>query len=924
MDLLNTESEMGTMRVKLIPSAAPFLGVLAREIVAAHHADLPDLSRLLVVFPNRRSQVYFRRSLLEASGRPGLLPPELLTVEEFTATMAGELGLPPARLLTRLERNFLLKQAVDEVKVKFWDQLPFLKFIGIGDRLLNLFDELAQANLTLERVEAVARAGHYPEKYIEEELTIIRAVFGAYRRRLARDHHHDKLDQLAVLREQFSVRLLARWSRIVFAGLVAPTPLETELLTAILAGFPSELVLHADRDELAAADHPGHRAYLHRKLLAALGLDPAAVPTVAAKTPPAPTIRIREHETECQQLLWVRESLAGALSRHEAHRIAVVLPDPSLLPGVTETLRALGVPHNVSLGLPLTQSPLFSLLAALRKVAAGGGHYPDLIAAARHPLIKNAAVGETLLRGQVYRLEEYLVAERRNCLDLAAPPAGEFRELFELLREGVAAVTAAQPWPAWLAGVREFLTALLRRNRERFRAGLAGVEPLLRQLDELGQLRAQPPSGAGGLPALDLLLKVLEDGTFTLPGEPLQGVQVLGVLEARTLDFDCVIVPSLNEGTFPKRSAKDLFLNPQLRETLGLTTARERESHFYHYFAELTTGKREVALGCRVGKDRLRSRFLELLAARGAAIESRPARLARSAPVGPRTAARTPESHRLLLDRLADAGISPTDLKNYRQCPYRFYLHYLGGWREPAALVEEPTNREWGSAIHNALRDFYRTDYPAGFTAAQLDQAQAQLGERLKSALALILAVRPSPLADLDLDLYRRRLARFAELELERFAAGITLAPERLEEKLNHRIELDGAAIRLKGKVDRIDRHGEQLVVIDYKLSAPKRADYTPGPGLTEYQLPLYALLAAPDRPERIEALAYCHLGREVKWVTVAAGDEVADYLDSFRNETLLPALRELLDPAVAFTAAPSADHCRYCPFTALCGVNFE
>ena len=190
-------------KVTTIPIDQPFLRLLAQYVAETCKDSFPDLSNVLVVFPAQRNKLYFRRFLLESFGSTAMMPPTMMTVAELLDVSYEAAGGRTAMILNNIERNFLLKNVVDSLKVEFWKDLPFLWFIGIGDRLLDFFDELAKEQVTIKKIEEIALAGHYPERYITNELSIIKKIYHGYRKKLGEQGYHDAIDKHMFVYEHF-------------------------------------------------------------------------------------------------------------------------------------------------------------------------------------------------------------------------------------------------------------------------------------------------------------------------------------------------------------------------------------------------------------------------------------------------------------------------------------------------------------------------------------------------------------------------------------------------------------------------------------------------------------------------------------------------------------------------------------------------
>ncbi len=914
-------------QIKIIPIERPFLIDLAHYVIEKFKSDLPDLSQILVVLPNQRGKLYFRRHLIEASQRPALIPPSMRTIDELLDDIYEYRGGRRGTRLQGLERNFILKQVIDDLKVDFWHELPFLKFVGIGDRLLHFFNELAKERVTLEEVAARNETEHYPERFVANELEIYRKIHERYRRRLQELGVQDEIDRCDQLDTAFDPGCLATYKHVILAGLAATTRIENRVLGKILANAPAELVLHSGRgQDLAGEADLGNPYYPHQKIIQSLGVKAEGLETIRyGVTPPLPAIRIRGLPTESQQTIYLRSVLAEAGRRWEPHRIAVVLADESMAHTVTEVLDGLGLEYNLSLGYPFPRGLPYSLLRLLAASLASHHHYRDFFRLINHPFIKTGQgpLG-TPLRPLVYDLQTFMIDNRMNHFEPAAIPPGRFDPLLATLSRQIEAVEQYQPLPEYAAGLAEMINALLAGNDLMLDRHGPEISEFFEHLANLSRLRLPEGSPEPGRPTLEFILAALEHAVYRHQGDPMRGIQVIGYLEARNLDFDCLIIPHLNEGVFPARSDKDLFLNHGLRQRLGLPFGKERDNLSLYYFTELVSGKRELHLTYLAANDQdVRSRFLELIMEeRSLTADERPLVLTRTAvPSHQPAGIKDKAALDLLEDKIRRDGLSPTALKEYKICPYQFYLKYICGIREPETIIEEPDAAVWGKAIHLALERFYRDEYPHGFNERDLERAKLVLATGLETALRETLARRIRGAVYIELPIYQRRLERFLEQELERFKAGFRIDARKQEKWINYHITVAGRRIRLKGSIDRVDYLGEKQYIIDYKSGRkPRSREYLIGDDFREFQLPFYALCLTEGHYERIAGLAFYAIGSEIELLDIGSETDLATYLRDFEERMLKPTVAEILDPQRSFAASGDKAACRYCAFTPLCG----
>ena len=855
-----------------------------------------------------------------------IMPPVMKTLDEMIEYCYECSGGRRATLLQNIERNFLLKKTIDEFRVKFWKDMPFLKFIAVGRRLLNFFDELAKERVTFDRIEEEARLGHYPEKYVEDELPILKNIYDRYRAALKQTGYQDAIDLNRVVHEEFDPICLKEYDQILVAGLAATTVVETKLIKRILDELPSQLVLHScPVDELEHMSQPDRPFYVHNKLLRGLDVDLSNVTMLQGEMVAEPVMRVKEAKTEAEQTLYLHSAVKECVARKgKLHRIGIVLPDESTVYAVAESLRAAGIVYNLSAGLPLARSLLYSFLEQLHEVIQADYHFEELFTFIRHPLFKNAVIGGQPLRPLIYGLEDFMIQNRLNFFRRDALVESRFDPLVDLLQRGFSTVQAKTDFSQYLQGLVDYLNDLLGYNDQFLKTNTADIKEFFEQLHRLSKLRMMQEMSARSADALRLILWILQDHRYRVEGDPMRGIQVIGLLEARNLDFDYLILPSMNEGIFPRRSEKDMFINQKVRSKVGLPYAQERENLYYYYFTELTKGKKEVYISYVAEEERdVASRFISM---RTDATQKDDAvtKLARTAfELSKREVKKTPEMMKALYQYLQRDGLSPTALSDYRRCPYRYYLKYMVRVTEPKMIVEEPGAKEWGEVVHNAVRNFYRYHFPRGFNEREFDHAESVMQRELEKALTRnhSLAVEPKSSTYIDLSVFERRMRRFLETEVARFKEGYEIFKAVLERKAKHHLAVNGAQVRVYGYIDRIDLKEEMYYIIDYKTGKiPSRSAFEIGDDFTEFQLPLYALMFSKEHFEIIGGMMYYEIGRQSRTVNIVEGKDAAVYLKDFKNQILIPTLEHILDPAVPFYQTDNDDFCDHCIYQQVCG----
>ncbi len=368
-------------------------------------------------------------------------------------------------------------------------------------------------------------------------------------------------------------------------------------------------------------------------------------------------------------------------------------------------------------------------------------------------------------------------------------------------------------------------------------------------------------------------------------------ITVMGVLETRSVTYEGVIVVDFNEGTVPRKSEKDLFLNSSTRIKAGLPGAQDRESLQKLYYNNLFLRASQVAISYVSSADSVPSRFLTQLGIQSTTSyeESQWAGVL----------FKTHQRHDRQEPKIEHAydfrehNLSATGLKSFLSCKRRFYHRYIDGLGEHQIEQDLPQEHEIGTALHAALQEVYEK------------QSRFTDKEALKKAIAQALKKNS---ADTVLDRYLqkmwlRRLESFIDNEIERFKEAEVIACEKS-------LSAEVCGIRLQGNIDRIDRTLDGLEVLDYKSGLYPTYTARTVEKATDFQLEFYYLLAKNEG--EVKSCGYYDL---------KSGKIITEDLLESKLELLYGHLQELRETKVFdFEKTEDLKECTYCPYTELCG----
>jgi hypothetical protein len=469
-----------------------------------------------------------------------------------------------------------------------------------------------------------------------------------------------------------------------------------------------------------------------------------------------------------------------------------------------------------------------------------------------------------------------------------------------------------------------------------------------------------------------LLEKLIAGVSVPFSGEPLKGLQLMGVLETRALDFDNVIILSMNEGVFPAKPVQNTFVPMSLRDAFGMPTQKHRDSVFaYHFYRLIGRAKRLAMIydsrteGMQTGEE---SRYVKQL--RFLMGHSKLQTQTISEDIGivnPSGFAvrKTPEVMQQLSKCLGPDGtrnFSATVLKDYITCPLKFYLSFVRQLNEDDEVSEGVDAAHFGDILHQAICSLYEKSEGKRVEASMLDKYidknNTKVSEAINNAFDRVMKLKGRELEGYNL-LVSQILVNYAK-ETLRHDKGLCpfdyLAGER---KQNFVFKVsDNLAVRIKCIYDRLDRPVAgnpqgTIRIVDYKtgnsnhgskLNFPSVEDFFTdgGKGSKEaFQVMLYCLLLEHATSEDLQrfhltvapssVVPHLYFVRDfhqrTKTETVLAEgsgksakplEDFTPYRDEFKQR-LIQLFEEMYNPDIPFGQCKDTKPCTWCPFTNLC-----
>ncbi|WP_459210165.1 PD-(D/E)XK nuclease family protein [Aquimarina rhabdastrellae] len=333
-----------------------------------------------------------------------------------------------------------------------------------------------------------------------------------------------------------------------------------------------------------------------------------------------------------------------------------------------------------------------------------------------------------------------------------------------------------------------------------------------------------------------LYQEIITVDTLDFKGEPLRGLQLMGMLESRCLDFETVIITSVNEGILPAGKSANSFIPYDLKRTYKLPTYKEKDAIYTYHFYHLLQRAKQVYLlynteaeGVSAGE---KSRFLlQLEINKQAQHEISHKVVATPVPRIQKTSITIQKNDQVLekLRSLMSYGLSPSAITSYIRNPIEFYYRYILGIKESEVVEETIAANTMGTVIHNTLENFYKPFVGKNLELVDIKKMYKQIDKEVTQQFK-------EEYSSLDIkqgknlliyEVSKRYVYNFLKLEEDSLKQGKTLRIVAIESDLKAQIDIPELPfpVYIKGKVDRIDELDGQLRIIDYKTGKVMQGD---------------------------------------------------------------------------------------------------
>lgn len=847
----------------------PFLKIVAEDLYSRFGGNLDNIA---VVFPNKRAGLFFNEYLLECSSDKPIWSPSYITISELFLQNSDLVIGDSILLVNKLYKEYVRPKRDDESQEEYENSVEDIdSFYYWGEMLIRDFDDidknLADAKRLFANIKDLRAMGTGKDTLTEEQKEAIERFFKNFNPDSGsdvKDNFQSLWNRLYTIYGKFKESL--REINVAYEGMLYRDVIEKEEELAlkhkmyVFVGFNAlngaermlfskvkesgKALFYWDYDRHYTDDARHEAGHFMRRNLEQFpnAIEGGEFRNLAGKK----NVTIVSAGTDSIGARYVPEWLQSNLTENNVET-AIVLCDETQLDPVLHTIPAEANGKsldsmNVTMGYPLQHTPIYSLVRQLVELHTRGW-------SEKHNAFNLSYVSKLLkhpyvIQGCSEANELYTYLLKNNV----------FYPTEELLHKNSffeSIFTHSADNGQWIDRMADIIYTVA-RNRSKVAEEKDEIydmlfsEAIMKVYTQAQRLKALHSAGELNMKLKTLgrlFVRMLSSMSVPFHGEPVVGLQLMGLLETRNLDFRNIIVLSVNEGAVPKASSESSFIPYNLRRAFGLTLSEHRDSIYAYYFYRLLQRAENVTLvynSSTDGKYRGEcSRYiLQLLGSNLYDIK----KLSLSARQGNKEIAinsitKTPEMIRRLRERF-DTGfsskamdISPSAINRYLECNLRFFYYYILGLKPVEEVNTDLKPTDFGTIFHTAAEMLYDKLTGNGnriITRNMLEYYMKNdplllefVNKAFKKEFFKEGKVEYNGEQYINRGVLQRFLCHLVETDAEH-ADFLYIGSEK-SIRISHPLKCNGfeANLRIGGKIDRIDVKGDTVSIVDYKTGSP-------------------------------------------------------------------------------------------------------
>ncbi|MNK62980.1 PD-(D/E)XK nuclease superfamily protein [compost metagenome] len=813
------------------------------SVVIQDYAE--KLSEITIILPNKRAKVFLIEALKKETSKT-IISPEITSIEDFVQDVASIRSVDSIELLFEFYEVYL---SITEKK----HQQSFELFANWAKTLLQDFNEIDRYLLDpshvlsyLKDIEDIKKWGievdqktKLLENYIDFWKLLPLYYESLYNHLLFKSIGYQGL----VYRE--AVNNLNHFSNtignrtFIFAGFNALNAAEEKIVQHLIALDQAKIYWDADQ---AFLNDPYHDAglFLRRFKESWKHYKSHVFEWIVDDFSQSKNIKIIGTPKTIGQAKLAGSIIENLMDQNpdaSLDKVAVVLGEENLLVPVLYSLPSSVGALNITMGYSGKNNPSQIFVAKLFKMHTnalsrkGGSYvfyYKDVLDVLTHPLVEPYANAQRLVR--IIKENNYTFITHQKILELHAESSTFFNLLFEKWENGSIAVL--KNISALLIAIKDHFS----NDNEEEKIAKAFVYGVFKVINKLINYYSKHHH-IDNIDTLHSIYKQIIDlAEVSFEGEPLRGLQIMGVLESRVLDFETVIITSMNEGKFPAGKSQNSFIPYDVKRELGLPTFKEKDAIYTYHFYHLLQRAKNIYLIYNTENDGLdageRSRFITQLEVEKKTQHNITFDIYN--PELPNTAYEpisVPKSE-LVMDRLKEIavnGFSPSALTSYIRNPIEFYFQKILRIREVEEVEENIALNTLGTIIHETLKTLYEPFIGKFISENDLLNCFKLLDDEVLNQFKLVYKEGEIKKGRnlLAFEVAKRNVSNFLKMELESVKNNEAIQIIALEQTFEREFVHPKLPfpVLIKGNVDRIERRDGKIRIIDYKTGKVEKSN---------------------------------------------------------------------------------------------------
>ncbi|MEJ6792519.1 MAG: PD-(D/E)XK nuclease family protein [Lacinutrix sp.] len=790
-----------------------------------------DFSSLCFILPSKRAGVFLRQEL-SAVVKKTIFSPTIISIEEFVEELAQLKPISNTELLFEFYNTYL------ELTPKK-EQEPFETFSKWAQILLQDFNEIDRYLIDQENIfdylSAIKTLDHWS---LEDNKTSVVKNYLKFWEKLKLYYHHfsttliEKKTGYQGLIYREAVENIQNYcatntQKHIFLGFNALNSAEETIIQEFLNNDYAEVFWDIDEVFIENSIHDaGLFTRQHKVNWKYFNTNPFNwITNNYTKDKNIEVFGVPKNIGQAKTIGSLLKEIAK--EKPDFKSTAVVLGDENLLIPVLNSIPSEINMLNITMGFPLssiTLASLFEQLFAIHKKSADTYYYKDIIGLLSHQYIRPLFNVDNIN----YATELIDTIKKNNLVYLSLTDLKTYSKSTNPILELVFsnwqnnAMFALETCFKIIDSIKDFLSLNKKEN-------MLSLEYLFRfnkLFNELLRLN-DDYSHINDISALFSIYKeLLTSETLDFQGEPLQGLQVMGMLESRVLDFETVIISSVNEGVLPSGKSNNSFIPFDVKIENNLPTYKEKDAVYTYHFYRLLQRAKNIYILYNTEADVLtggeKSRFINQLELE----KIHTIKHTIITPIVPNFETSLKEITKTepvikQLKELAKKGFSPSSLTSYVRNPLDFYYQKLLGIKDLEDVEETVAANTMGTVVHDTLEALYLPYIGKVLKIGDIDKMKPLIDS--KTSQFFLKAYADGDMTKgknlIIYEIAKRYVENFLKLEIQDLKQGNTIKILALEQKAEIPLnisELD-FEVNLKGTVDRVDEYNGITRIIDYK-----------------------------------------------------------------------------------------------------------